>query len=207
MDYVSLLNDVDLIVVDLGGVLYDIDFTLTRDAFARLDGYNGRPVEFSVDAQHDLFVKVDRGELDVDAFLAGLRSMWGFTCSDDALIDAWCAVLKGPFAASADVVRALRAYAPVVLLSNISWLHLWHARPQCRELFAEFDRLYFSCVIGLRKPDPEAFLHVCRDMRSSPGRTLLIDDSVANCRAATGAGLLAHRLRDPEREFAPLLTL
>jgi putative hydrolase of the HAD superfamily len=205
MDHLSLLTDVDLIIVDLGGVLYDIDFERTRKAMMALDGYNGRPVEFSADVQNDLFLRVDRGELVVDDFLAELRKTWGFTCSDDDLIDAWNAVLKEPFPWAVDVIRAMRTYAKVVLLSNISWLHLWVARPQCRDLFSEFDRLYFSCSTGLRKPDPEAFIQILRDMNVAAARTILYDDSIANCKVATGLGLHVVRVKNPAEEFKGLL--
>jgi FMN phosphatase YigB (HAD superfamily) len=205
MDDLSLLADVDCVVFDFGGVLFDIDFERTRVAMMALQGYNGKPIDFSVDLQNDLFLRVDRGELVVEDFLEALRKAWGFTCSDDELIDAWNAVLIGPFEWSIRLIEEIQIYTKVVLLSNISWLHLWHVRPQCRHLLSLFDRLFLSCATGLRKPDPEAFLNVLNTMDVSAARTMLIDDSIANCRAAAGIGMQVLRVRNPHEELGRLV--
>lgn len=205
MDDLSILADVDLVIFDFGGVLFDIDFERTRIAMSNLAGYNGKPIDFGVDLQNDLFLRVDRGELVVDDFVQALRAMWGFTCSDDDIIDAWNSVLIGPFPWATKLIEEVQVYTKVVLLSNISWLHLWHCRPQCRELLSLFDRLFLSCATGIRKPNPQAFVNVVNTMGVSAARTLLFDDSIANCRAAAGIGMQIHRVRNPHQELGALV--
>lgn len=187
----------DLIIFDFGAVLYDIDFTKTREAMHALAGYNGVPIHFGVDKQDDIFLAADRGEVTNEEFRAAMRTRWGFTCTDAELDAAWCALLKEPFPYAVDVVRKARRTAPVVLLSNISDLHLMHVLPQCRTLLPLFDGLFLSCQTGLRKPDPEAFLHPCDIMNADPERTMLFDDSGANCEAAASVGILVRRVTDP----------
>lgn len=189
MDVLQLLDDVDLVIFDLGGVLYNIDFERTRAAFAALPGYNGAEIAFGVDVQDQAFLQVDRGELSDAAFYQMLRERFGFTCADADIEAAWCAILIGPFADAAEWVASVRAQRPVALLSNISHPHLRHALPHIKPMLEHVDRAFYSCEIGLRKPDPHAFLHVTAAMGAQPSRTLLLDDSSDNCAAAKGLGM------------------
>jgi putative hydrolase of the HAD superfamily len=194
MDVLQLLTpddvrDIDLVVFDLGGVLYNIDFERTRTAFAALPGYNGNPIAFGVDEQDDVFLQVDRGEVTDQAFYQALRERYGFTCSDTEIEAAWCAILIAPFADSAAWVETVSELRPVVLLSNISNPHLRHALPLFEPIIAPMQRAFYSCQMGLRKPDPACFLHVTQTMGVRPERSILLDDSSANCASARGLGM------------------
>lgn len=189
MEVLQLLTDIDLVIFDLGGVLYEIEFQRTIDALSALPGYNGAPITFGVDQQDDIFVRADRGDCTEQAFYSTLRARFGFTCSDADLERAWCAILIGPYGDAASFLDRVRAHRPLALLSNISTPHLRHAMPMMSDILARVDAAFYSCQIGLRKPDPAAFLHVTTSMHADPSRTLLIDDSSANCMAARGLGM------------------
>lgn len=189
MEVLQLLTDIDLVIFDLGGVLYEIEFQRTVDALQALPGYDGTPVTFGLDEQDDIFVRVDRGEVSESAFYDALRARFGFTCSDTDIEAAWCAILIGPYADAAQLLDTVRAYRPLVLLSNISTPHLRHALPSMSDILDRVDAAFYSCEIGLRKPDPATFLHVTGTMGADPRRTLLVDDSPANCAAAKGLGM------------------
>jgi len=203
-----------LLLVDYGNVLYDIDFQLTIDAFKDLPGYNGVDIQFGVDDQDEIFFAVDRGELTNDAFRQGLRDRFGFTCSDAELDEAWCAILKRPFPHAPQVIDELRARypdTPLVLLSNISELHLAHVQQQTLQGAlgtwdmtpgTTFDALYFSCRTHARKPDPEAFLSICRDYGVAPEECILFDDSAANCAAARALGMRTVRVTPGDPHLA-----
>jgi len=192
-----------LLIIDLGGVLFDIDFEKTRSALMQLEGYNGKPLTFGVEEQQEVFVEYDRGTISTAQFRMALRELYGFTCSDDDIDRAWCAILeRGLFPFAPDEVMRLRAtYAAeaksaVVILSNISELHYLDARERCAPVFDMVDRVYLSYEIGKRKPDPEAFLHVLNAEGFAPSQTILIDDSASNCASATSLGIMAvHTVR------------
>jgi HAD superfamily hydrolase (TIGR01509 family) len=48
-------------------------------------------------------------------------------------------------------------------------------------------------MIHLRKPDPKAFIHVCTEEGFAPADTILVDDSILNCLAATELGIQTLR--------------
>lgn len=193
-----------LTILDLGGVLFNIDFQRTRRAMMSLEGYNGRDIMFGVEDQDPVFVAYDRGDLSTTEFRERLRELYGFTCSDFALDRAWCAILDNglfPHAEAAVAhVRATRASGindRLVIFSNISELHFLDARERCAPVFDAVDHVYLSFVERVRKPDPAAFLHVCNAERVAPGDTLLIDDSAANCASASALGIQVIHVRDP----------
>lgn len=182
-----------LLILDLGGVLFDIEFEQTRQALLALPGYNGTPLTFGVEQQSDVFVAYDRGDITTAEFRTSLRSMYGFTCSDQDLDRAWCAILhRGLFADALDRVARFKTRfnaSRTVILSNISELHHLDSAQRCAPVFSAVDNVYLSYVMRLRKPDPNAFTFVCEREGFSPSAAVLVDDSSANCLAASALGI------------------
>jgi putative hydrolase of the HAD superfamily len=193
-----------LTILDLGGVLFNISFERTRRALVELAGYNGRPVTFGVETQSDIFIAYDRGDLTTTEFRSSMRSMFGFTCTDEDLDRAWCAILDdGLFPFAVDLVHQIRRrFAPdntdrLVIFSNISELHYLDAKDRCQPIFSLVDKVYLSYTLRLRKPDPQSFLAIC-ELESIPtSNTLLIDDSLANCTSASSLGISTIHVTDP----------
>lgn len=82
------------------------------------------------------------------------------------------------------------------LLSNTNTLHLkWirnyllstYGRPDLNSLF---DKIYYSCETGYRKPQPELFLKIISENNLTPAATLFIDDSIQNIEPARAAGFV-----------------
>ena len=59
---------------------------------------------------------------------------------------------------------------------------------------ALFEGAYYSCEIGLRKSDAEAFHFALQQHGAAPERTLFIDDSIQHVVGARHAGLHAEHL-------------
>ena len=55
-----------------------------------------------------------------------------------------------------------------------------------------FDDLFYSCELGVAKPDPAYFSEAARRLGTEPGRTLLVDDNADNVAGAKEAGLAAE---------------
>lgn len=70
-----------------------------------------------------------------------------------------------------------------------------------------FDRLYISCDMGLRKPQPEYFQHILEDLGATPYGTLFIDDMEANIEAARDLGISTYHVQDQRELFIYLDTL
>jgi putative hydrolase of the HAD superfamily len=67
-----------------------------------------------------------------------------------------------------------------------------------------FDKLYYSCRIGLRKPDKEIFEYVLTKNKLNPSETVFIDDSIQHVKSAGECGINAFLL-EPNMEVNDLL--
>jgi len=63
---------------------------------------------------------------------------------------------------------------------------------------ASFDRRFYSCRLGLAKPDPAVYQAVLDDLGATPESVLFIDDRAENVLAATALGLQAVRFTSAE---------
>ena len=55
-----------------------------------------------------------------------------------------------------------------------------------------FDSCFYSCRVGVAKPDPDFFTRVAGALEVAPGEVLFIDDLEANVRGAREAGMVAE---------------
>ena len=96
------------------------------------------------------------------------------------------------------------------LLSNTNEIHIQTFESQFQEQFypetfvSLFEAVYYSCRIGCRKPDTEAFFIVLNAHQLTPESTLLVDDSIHNIESAKEMGMQTWLFQD---SFDPLISL
>ena len=118
---------------------------------------------------------------------------------DEQLLEAWNAMLMPFDVQRVELLRELGKRCPVYLLSNTNLPHRIRFRESFRERFGgSFDELFVRCFysdeLHLRKPDPEIYRSVARQIGTPPGKLLFIDDNAANVSAARGEGWQACHL-------------
>jgi putative hydrolase of the HAD superfamily len=92
------------------------------------------------------------------------------------------------------VIRTLRgAGFPTALLSN-SWGCDEYPRADFPGLF---DTVVISGEVGMRKPEPETFVHAAAMLGLEPGECVFIDDVEANITAAVACGMAGVHHTDP----------
>ena len=77
------------------------------------------------------------------------------------------------------------------LLSNLPWplAHTLRATPGFLD---HFDRVTFSCELGVIKPQPEIYRHAIEELRIAPAEALFLDDRPQNVEGARVVGLCAE---------------
>jgi len=187
------------IILDLGGVLLNIDYHLTINAFKDLGITNFD--EFYTQAnQSDVFDLFEKGDTEAHHFIDGLTKHLPSSIQQQDIINAWNAMLLDFPKERLDFLLQLKNRYNTVLLSNTNALHLDFFHNQLKEVYGldslndYFKRTYFSCDMGMRKPDPEIFLEVCQREGFNPSETLFIDDSIQHVEGAKAAGLQAYHL-------------
>lgn len=195
----AMLPDYDTILLDLGGVLIDVDYHATARAFHDL-GFTDFDGLYSKAKQDHLFDGFETGELDPAQFRARIRQLHGSPISDSQIDACWNAMLGTIHPPRMALVDRLKERYQVLLLSNTNAIHV----PAFETIIAQqngitdfkgrFHGAYYSCEIGLRKPDAASFRYVLENHGASPARTLFIDDSIQHVHGARAAGLHAEHL-------------
>ena len=124
---------------------------------------------------------------------------------DEAYAALWLSAEVSP--ATVALVRVLRAGGHGVHLGTNQ--HARRASYMKRELgYGDlFDSCFYSCDLGLAKPDVAFFETVARELGVSPADVLFVDDSATNVRGAQAAGMAAVRwqIEDGPEEIRSLL--
>lgn len=180
------------VVFDFGNILINLDFPRCFATFKSTLGQdfsNGLP-----DKTKDYMYKYDRGQINTEAFLWHLQQ-YNPQVEVREIIAAWNALLGDLPISRFDMLSALRSDYNIVMLSNINELHIEKIHRNLKknhgieDFHAEyFDKVYYSCRIGMRKPDKEIYDFVANDLRVSPTDLFFIDDMVANIEGCKEAG-------------------
>lgn len=202
--------EVKNIILDLGGVILNIDYHRTIKAFQQL-GIPNFDELYTQAKQDHLFDDYEAGKINSDTFLTRLEAYFDKPPSRSAIIDAWNAMLLDLPQDRLSFIDQLRSSYNTALLSNTNPIHIecFHQiikeNNQIESLDPYFDHVHFSSDLGMRKPDPEIFTYVCDIHKYEPSETLFIDDSSQHVEGAKEAGLNAFLLDTEQSDIESLL--
>jgi putative hydrolase of the HAD superfamily len=199
------------LLLDLGGVLIDVDYQRTAKAFNEL-GFDGFEGIYTKAKQDNLFDGFETGELSPTEFRERIQALHGKGITAEQVDHCWNAMLGHIPQERIVLLGELRKRYKLLLLSNTNAIHV----PAFERIIAEhngvadfrslFDGAYYSCEIGMRKPDAAAFHHVLARHGAEPSRTLFIDDSIQHVEGARTARLLAEHLELATEDVIQLVT-
>ncbi|SFT85661.1 putative hydrolase of the HAD superfamily [Lishizhenia tianjinensis] len=193
----------DAIIFDLGGVILNIDYNLTKEAFERL-GIDDFDVIYSQAKQTDIFDKLETGQISSQHFINKMLDFLPAGTSPNLVVKAWNAMLLDLPQERLDLLAALKEKYTTFLLSNTNEIHvdafhaIIHQQHGLKNLEDYFDTTYYSNELGKRKPDVDTFLHLCEVHQLNPATTLFIDDSIQHVEGAKEAGLMGYHLTNGE---------
>ncbi|WP_165822161.1 HAD family hydrolase [Hymenobacter edaphi] len=193
------------LLFDFGGVIINIDYNRTLEAMRALSRA-GSTIEFTQAAQAALFDDLETGRLTPAGFRQGLRTHYDLHHATDAELDAaWNAMLLDVPLQRLEYLQELRRQGyQTALLSNTNSIHIAVINEMLRREYAldkgiadVLDRVFYSQEVGMRKPGPEIFEHVLREMNWRPEETLFIEDSIQHIHTAERLGIRTLFLPPP----------
>lgn len=194
------------VIFDLGGVLLDISYQATEDAFVAMGIKNFKDL-YSQAQQSSLFNDLEEGKITPNNFRDQLRLLSGLSIEDQKIDEAWNAMLGRMPAYRIERLEELKSKYKLYLLSNTNEIHI----PAFKHIMARdgllnrfeacFEKIYYSSEISMRKPNKEAFDFVCKENGMDKSSTAFIDDSIQHVEGARSAGLKAYHLENG-MEFA-----
>lgn len=195
------------LLFDFGAVLIPIDAKLSYKAFEALGAQK------ELENQQELFHKVERGDLDSDAFLKALQPyFFRKNIFKKDLAAAWNALCHEPIPSDniALLKRLRKKGFKLFLLSNTNDLHLQKIKENSGrfdygQFLKQFDGIYFSHEMGHRKPEPAFYKQVLKKEKLKAEDCFFIDDREENIEAAEKLGIKGHHFNPDTEDLAAVL--
>lgn len=193
-----------VIIFDLGGVLLNLDYTLTTKAFISL-GMTDFENRYSQLQQTDLFDQFEIGKVSPFHFVNRLLDQLPAGTTANQVVHAWNAMVLDFPKERLDWLLKLKAERRIFLLSNTNTLHIDAVKRALKTAVGHdrledyFEKVFLSHEIGMRKPHVETFAWVADQIGVKPEDCLFIDDSPQHVEGAKQAGLQAVHLSGDQR--------
>ncbi len=194
------------IIFDLGGIVLDIDYNRTIDAFRKLGIHDAEKL-YSQVSQINLFDDLEKGLISEKEFYSGMRKLSGHDISDEQIEDAWNSLIIRLPEENVDLLFELKRKHRLFLLSNTNLIHERCYRNLITEEYVRFifdelfEKMYLSHHIQLRKPDPAIFKYVLKDADIDIRESCFLDDSKQHVESATKLGLASFLVKESLTEF------
>jgi len=144
------------------------------------------------------FIRCVEGQADVLEVLPPFLASWGWPGSAAEFVARWLSVENAPDEAVLGMVADIRRCGVPSFVASTQ------ERRRARYLAVEmrfeqlFDGLFFSCDVGVGKPNDGFFKAVAYRLGRSGTELLFIDDALANVEGARAAGWLAEQFRSAD---------
>lgn len=190
------LDGIKNIIFDLGGVILNIDYEKTINEFKKL-GVDDFQKIFSQAEQNKISEDFEKGLIPEEKFYQSIlsKSEKHFTKNQFKL--AWNAMLLDFPLERLKLLKRIKEKYRIFLLSNTNETHLMAFYEQLEKIYGVekfkhlFERVYYSHLIKLRKPNTEVYNYVMEENSLKKEETLFIDDSIKNVEGALKSGIHA----------------
>jgi glucose-1-phosphatase len=198
------MSSIKNIILDLGGVILDIDHQRPVAAFAQL-GIADFSTRYNQFAANNLFEQLETGDISEPEFYDTFIEAVQLPLSHQQVKNAWNSILVGFPPERIHFLARLRERYRLFLLSNTNAVHHQQFQQMFREAFEGkelddcFEQAFYSHQIHLRKPNIEIYRVVLEANSLNPAETLFIDDSIQNIQPATDLGIRVIHLQAPQQ--------
>ncbi|MCR5313986.1 MAG: HAD family phosphatase [Bacteroidaceae bacterium] len=196
------------IIIDLGGVIINVDMMCTFKAMEKL----GVDVQKLLKAAEDnsannvgavvceglsvsgVLEQYQVGKVSSEDFINGILALCNKDVTRQQAIDAWNVCLFDIPEERLDIIRQLKEKYNVYLLSNtndIHWIDIenrfFSKSGHTTDCF--FHKVFLSHEMHLAKPDPRIYEQLLKEIGAKGDECLFFDDSSLNLRAAETFGI------------------
>lgn len=193
------MSEIKNIIFDLGGVIINLDIPKTIAEFNKLSVVPFESIYTQLQ-QSPIFDLFDKGQISEADFFKELKKNLKEDVTNAQMIDAWNAMLLDFPIHRLQLLSALNLKYRIFLLSNTNETHVTqlesdlHKEHSYKNLEPFFEKVYYSCRIGMRKPDSEIFEFVLNQNKLNANETIFIDDSPQHIKGALDAGIQSYLL-------------
>ena len=183
-------------------ILFDADGVLQRppvDLGEQLAVAFGLPIDKADELILDLFraeAETLTGALEIAASVEPVLDRWGAQSHAKAFDKLWHQIEVDQSILA--LVAELRSAGIYCGLASNQQRRRAEIMSRRLRYGAHFDGEFYSCHLGVRKPDPAYFEEIIRRTGLNPSRTLFIDDRIENLKGAAASGLAYMHFVSPD---------
>jgi len=190
---------------DFGGVVSTSPF----EAFARLEDEHGLPAGFirSVNATNpdgNAWAQLERGEIGIDAFgpewAAEARSL-GHEVDGRIVLEKLRGEIRPQMVAAIKSCRT--TYKTACLTNNFAPVESVVSK-ELAAVYALFDAVLESRLLGVRKPDRRFYELACVTVGVEPEEVVFLDDLGVNLKPARALGMRTIKVTEPDQALVEL---
>ena len=188
------MKNIEAIIFDLGGVILNIDYNLTRLSFEKA-GISHFDDMYSQSKADELFRRLETGKVKEDDFYKEFKDCTSSSISKEEIESCWNAMLLDFREDTLVFLDVLKSRYRIFLLSNTNIIHykkfekIYHEKQRAKAFDAFFEKAYYSFEMGLRKPDADCYNFVLERNKLLAATTLFIDDTAKNIETAENLGM------------------
>jgi putative hydrolase of the HAD superfamily len=197
------MQGVKNIILDLGGVLFNIDFKKLAAAFVAL-GIENFSEMYTQHHSNDLFAQLETGAITPNEFYDAFRANTQVALSNEQIKTAWNALLIDFRLPSIAWLKTIKNKYRVFLFSNTNQIHYeaflqtYFNQTGANNFNDFFEKAYYSQQMGMRKPSLEPFIQILENHGLIAAETVFIDDTLKNIEAAQQVGIQTIHLQWPQ---------
>jgi HAD superfamily hydrolase (TIGR01509 family) len=168
-------------------LLFDVMDTLVYDPYREMPGFFGMPArQLYALGNAKAWYRFERGEIDQQTFLDNFLPA-EYIWDQGAFMELFRKGYRWLDGMEELLGELQSAGIQMHCMSNYPrWFEIVEDR---LSLSRYLPWTFVSCNTGLRKPDPEAYLHAARHLAREPSQFLFIDNKENNCEAAQAVGM------------------
>jgi len=177
------------IIFDLGGVIIPLD---TEATINKIKEYTNKDIRdwLKFGYPHQLIQKFELGKISEKEFFEELSELLEFEKDLYYLKEAWNAMLLPIPKENISYLLELKENFQLIILSNTCETHIQRFEEMLKktyniESFENIvDAVYYSCRIGLRKPDTKIFQKIISENSIDINHCIYFDDTITHIEAA-----------------------
>ena len=190
-------------IFDLGGVIIDLDFDASYQAFSRLSGLSTEEIAHRTDGMM-FFKEYEKGLISSQAFRDQIQGLLEFSAPSEEIDNAWCAMLGVIPEYRLQMLNKLKHRYRTFALSNTNEIHVRKFNNIIENTIGDthlfhhhFEEVYYSHQLKKRKPDLEIYQEVLDRQSLQAEQTLFIDDNHENILGAEKLNIQTFHLKEP----------
>lgn len=193
------LRKIDALIIDLGGVILDIDIEGTFDKFKQLGIGPGQSGLQQI-KENKIFTSFEKGMFTPQQFRNEIRKVSKAQFSDDEFDEIWNSMILFYPVDRITALEKLRVKYRTFLMSNTNEIHFHFYSKMLSQSFGYdylddlFEKAYYSHTSGMRKPDLDFFRHILKENNLSAEKTLFVDDFIENIEAAKSLNINTYHV-------------